>query len=105
MAKPAEDHQFDRRVSDVNWDGMHRRVSVLERWKETFSHDFNELKAEVQSNTRITEEIHGNTEDIVQAVKWLSTTKKLVLVIFAGVTGACGAIIAAIHALKALGWL
>lgn len=105
MAKAAEDHSFDRRKSDVNWDGMHRRVSILEKWKETFSHDFNELKSEVQSNTRLTEEIHGNTMDIVQAVKWLSTTKKLVLVIFASVTGISGAIVAAFHALKALGVL
>lgn len=102
MPKAMEDHSFDRRKSDVNWNGLHQRVQILEEWKETFSHDFNELKAEVRSNTKLTEEIHGNTTDIVEAVKWLSTTKKLVLVIFASVTGISGAIVAAVHALRAL---
>jgi hypothetical protein len=61
-----KDHQFDRRKSDVNWDGLNRRVAILEEWRETFTHDFNTLTNEVQSSGRLVEDIHGKSEEMYE---------------------------------------
>lgn len=107
-----EDHQFDRRSTDANVAALSVRVSGLERRMENVEKAQTENTRELQANTQLTkqahamiEEVRQNTVDIVEAVKWLSTSRK---VIFAGVTGTAGtagAIYGVVQVLKVTGWL
>lgn len=112
MPKAAEGHSFDRRSGDVNVAALAFRVGTLESRVEVVEEKLETNNRELAANTALTKQVHGKVETIetdtatiVEATKWLSSTKKLLLVVFAGVTGACGSIIAAVHALKALGAL
>lgn len=94
-----------RRSEFVTVETLDVRVTALEEGMHAVRRDMADAVREIQSNTRLTEEIQGSVETIVDAVKWLSTTKRLLVVVFAGVTGTCGAIIAAFHAMRVLGVL
>jgi hypothetical protein len=107
-----EAHQFDRRITDANVASLSIRVSSLERRVEVVESDLKDNTRELQTNTALTRQVHTmaeavkqDTADIVSATKWLSTTKKLALVAVGAVSVTCGAIVAAVHALKALGLL
>lgn len=56
------DHQFDRRDSDANAMALSTRVGILEKWAET-------MDLELRANTRLTKQVHENTEGIVAAVE------------------------------------
>lgn len=81
---------------------LNTRVSALEERMDVFDFEQRQIKAELQSNTALTEEIHGDTKELVAATKWLSTTKYLMLTVFIAVSGASGAIVAVSQAYKAL---
>src|SRR4051812_10008715 len=55
-------HKFDRRSTDANVAALAVRVNAFESWAER-------LEVEVKSNTRLTEEVHGNTAEIVELFK------------------------------------
>jgi hypothetical protein len=86
-------------------DSLVMRVNALEQWMEDFKLKWADTVNEIKANTRLTEEIHGDTKDIIDAVRWISTTKKVVVAVFVGVSGAAGAILACLQALKGLGIL
>lgn len=65
---PDAPHNFDRRTSDPNIAALALRVDALERRMETFSHEQRQITTALESNTRLTEDIHGNTADIVEAM-------------------------------------
>lgn len=65
----ADPHNFDRRGTDPNVSALAVRVTVLEQRMERFDDALRQNTVELKSNTRLTEEIHGNTEDIIEAVK------------------------------------
>jgi hypothetical protein len=94
-----------RRSEYVTVETLDVRVTALEEGLHGVRKDMADVTREIQSNTALTEQIQGSVETIVDAVKWLSTTKRLLLVVFAGVTCTSGAIVAAVSALHALGIL
>lgn len=105
-------HHYDRRGTDVNVTALDVRVRGLEGRMEIVENKVETTNRELLANTELTKQVHSMAErieadvsDVVHAVKWLSTTKKLLLVVMTGVAGACGAIVAAISALKGLGIL
>lgn len=107
-----EGKQFERRQSDVNVTGLALRVGALEGRMEVMEQKVDTQNRELAANTRLTMQTHSKVEgiekdttNIVAAVQWLSTTKKVVIVIIAGVSGTAGAIVAAAHAIKVLGVL
>lgn len=62
-------HHFDRRSTDGNVAALALRVTSLELRMEQFEDQLRVNTVELRSNTRLTEEIHGNTEDIIAAVQ------------------------------------
>lgn len=52
-------HNFDRRATDSNAAALSTRMNTVEKWCETMDY---ELKA----NTKLTMQVHKNTEDIVE---------------------------------------
>lgn len=68
-------HQFDRRKDDVNVASLANRVGMLEGRVEVIEHEMREsnaglraANAEIRANTRLTEEAHGWSSDVHQAV-------------------------------------
>jgi hypothetical protein len=107
----ADAHTFDRRGSDANVQALAVRVSGLEGRMETVERAVRTNSLELQANTRLTKQVHemaerteGNTMEIVNAVKWLSTTKKLVVVLVAGVGGIATAGSAVVGFGRLAGW-
>lgn len=77
---------------------------------EVVEHKVETTNRELLANTALTKQTHEAAEriesdvaGIVEATKWLSTTKKLVIVVISGVAGLAGAIVIAVQALQALG--
>lgn len=64
-------HQFDRRKHDPNVAALALRVTALEQRMEQFDEGLRKNTVELKANTALTELIHGNTEDIVAAMKGL----------------------------------
>jgi len=86
-----------RRFDVLSLETLDVRVSALEE-------GLGEAVREIQANTRLTEEIHGDTKDIIEAVKWMSTTKRLAIFCAATIGGLAGLITAVGSATKFLGW-
>jgi hypothetical protein len=49
-------------------DAMHTRVAALEQWAEGFKLQMNDAVNEIQANTRLTEEIHSNTHELIETM-------------------------------------
>lgn len=105
------DHHFDRRSSDVNVAALSVRVAGLEGRMETVEREMKVNSRELAANTMLTRQVHAmaervekNTEDIVAAVKWISTTKRVGLALVAGFGAIAGTVVAVHAAGKALGW-
>lgn len=102
----------DRRGTDPYISALAVRVTGLERRMESVEFDVKSVGRDLAANTELTKQIHSgietvrsDTADIVAATKWLTTTRRLLAVVIAGVAGTCGAIVAAIQLLKAIGAL
>lgn len=54
-------------------DGLVTRMDSVERWMEGFKLQMNNVGEEVRANTRLTEEIHGNTSELVETMADLKT--------------------------------
>lgn len=107
-----DEHFQDRRGSDPYISALAVRVAGLERRMEAVEFDVKSVGRDLAANTALTKQVHENmeavkadTSDIVAATRWLSTTKRLLAVVIGGVAGTCGAIVAAIQLLKAIGAL
>lgn len=92
------DHKFDRRGTDPNVSALSVRVSGLEGRMEHVEQEVRANSRELVANTTLTRQVHTmaerveqNTQDIVAAVQWLSTTKKIVIVLVAGIGGLAAA--------------
>jgi hypothetical protein len=55
-------HKFDRRSTDPNAESLGTRMSAVEGWCE-------QMDFELKANTRLTQQVHTNTEEIVQLFK------------------------------------
>jgi hypothetical protein len=82
---------------------LETRMGSAELWMDDFRLKWADAVREIRQNTALTEEIHGDTKDIVEAVKWISTAKRLCISIVLGVAGVTGAIVGTLKALKMLG--
>ncbi len=90
-----ESQPFRRRHFDVvSLETLDQRVAALEEGMEAFRHDLGEAVREIQANTALTEDIHGDTADIVEVmsdikvmVKWGKRLWRPMLV-FVGFIGA-----------------
>lgn len=60
-------------------DALVPRIAAVEEWMEGFKLQMTDVSNEVQANTRLTEEIHGDTKEIIEAVRWMGTTKKYLI--------------------------
>jgi hypothetical protein len=105
-----EDHQFDRRNGDVNVSALAFRVQRLESRMEVVEERIGTTNLELAANTALTKQVHtavaaitANTESIIDATKWLSTTKKIILGGCAIVAACGGAVAAGAAGGKALG--
>lgn len=105
-----EGHHFNRRASDGNVAALAVRVKALEDRMDVFDHELKRNTTELLANTRLTEEIHGNTEAIIEAVqgakklwdflnrwggrfkRWSYSTAKYVAVIAGAFTAVAAAI-------------
>lgn len=56
-------------MSRPTLDTLHTRVRALEERMETFDFEQRQIKSELQSNTRLTEDIHGDLAGIVEFVR------------------------------------
>lgn len=99
----------ERRGTDPVVMELDRRVGKLEGRMGNVESRLGTYNLELAANTALTKQTHEKTErierdtaTIVEATRWLSTTKKLVIVIVSAVAGSAGAIVAAVHALRAL---
>lgn len=104
-----DNHHFDRRGSDVNVAALASRVGGLEQRVEVVEEAVRANSRELVANTALTRQVHTmaervekNTEDIVSAVTWLSTTKRIVIALVAGVGGLATAGAAVVGFLKLL---
>lgn len=58
-----------RRAADyVSLETLDLRVTALEAGMESIRHDLTQTVSEIQANTRLTEEVHGNTAELIQAM-------------------------------------
>jgi hypothetical protein len=101
-----EAHQFDRRNSDPNVAALSVRVTGLERRMQSVEMQQAANNRELAANTALTKQVHSavelisqNTADIIEATKWLSTSKKIAV----GGSAVVGAIAGAIAAVAAVG--
>jgi hypothetical protein len=106
----AHEHRFDRRSEDVNVAALAFRVNRLESRMELVEQGLKTNSRELHANTVLTRQVHSmaerteqNTKDIVQAVQWLSTTKKIVIALVAGVGGLATAGAAIVGFFKLIG--
>lgn len=104
MSVNPETHNFDRRWTDVNVEALAVRVTGLEGRVESLERDLKDNTVELRANTTLTKQVHTNTETIVEAVKWISTTKKVAIAGIAGLGGLAGAAVAVQAAGKSFGW-
>lgn len=68
----SDEHQFDRRSSDVNVQGIALRVAALETRMEVVEKGMRDNARELLANTALTKQVHKNTEAIVEAVESLA---------------------------------
>lgn len=92
-----------RRASD----SLEGRVEDLERRVGTLEGEVKLNTLELRANTELTRQVHTmaektekNTEDVVKAVQWLSTSKAVIV----AVGSMAGATLAVVALGKALGW-
>jgi hypothetical protein len=97
-----EDHKFDRRGTDANVAALSVRVRGLEGRVGLLEDKVDLNSRELIANTALTKQVHQNTEAIVEAVTWLSTTKKVMIVGITGVGGLAAAGTALVAFLKNL---
>jgi hypothetical protein len=62
MDKETSEIAFDRRATDVNAQSINTRMSGVEGWCE-------QLDFELKANTRLTQQVHTNTQEIVELFK------------------------------------
>lgn len=93
-----EIHSFDRRGTDANVAALGVRVQGLEGRMQVVELEVRTNSRELEANTRLTRQVHEmaervekNTGEIVAATIWLSTTKKIVIALVAGVGGVAAA--------------
>lgn len=105
-----EDHHFDRRRTDVTVSALATRIVGIERRVEVVEHEVRNNSRELVANTALTRQAHTiaerveqNTSDILHAVKWLSTTKKIVIALVACVGALAAAGTAVMGFLRLLG--
>lgn len=107
--------QKRRRADVVSLETLDLRVAAIEEWREAFVHDFQRYTTELQSNTALTEEIHGDTKGLVvfaTEVERLWTVAKARIAAFKRgsyatgkwLTAVCGGAYALFVLGKALGW-
>ena len=108
----ADEFFAERRGTDPYISALATRVTGLERRIEAVESDVKTVGKDLAANTEITKQVHASLEavradtaDIVAATKWLTTTRRLLALVIGGVAGTCGAIVAAIQLLKAMGVL
>lgn len=98
----ADTHPERRRRSDIEVQArigsLETRMDSAEEWLEGFKLQVTDVRNEVRANTALTEEIHGDTKDIIEAVRWMNTTRKYAV-------HACGAIVAVAGVAKLFGLL
>lgn len=49
-------------------DAMLPRIASLEQWAEGFKLQMTDVANEVKANTRLTEEVHGNTSELIETM-------------------------------------
>lgn len=88
----------------VRVDGLERRMGNVELQQVS-------MNRELAANTVLTRQVHEmaerteqNTKDMVDAIRWISTSKRVIVSCVAGVGGAAGAVVAINAAGKAFGW-
>lgn len=90
----------ERRKSDAfihaRIDGIDARLKSVEGWAENFEIKMVDVGIEVKANTRLTEEIHGNTMELVELGRWVKTSRRYAI-------SACGVVIAVGGVLKLFG--
>lgn len=79
-------------------DAILPRISALEGWMEDFKLQMTDVGNEVKANTTLTEEIHGDTKDIIEAVRWMSTTRRYLV-------HGCAVVVAVAGVAKLFGFL
>lgn len=62
----AEEHNFDRRYSDVNWLSLSQRMGALEGRVEVLEKNTRDNNRELKANTELTEQIHGQTAEMYE---------------------------------------
>lgn len=107
-----DSHNFDRRNSDANVAALSVRVAGLEGRIEVVERNQVQQGRELVANTALTKQVHTmveaqakDTKQIIGAVAWLSTTKKIVIALVAGVGGLAAAASAVVGFLKLVGWM
>ena len=108
----AEPHNFDRRATDANVASLSIRVAGLESRMELVEREQRVHSRELLANTALTKQVHTmaealaqDTKQIISAVTWLSTTKKIVIALVAGVGGVATAGAAVVGFAKLVGWM
>lgn len=100
-----DNHQFDRRSSDANVASLSLRVGSLEGRVTVLEQGLNSNTLELRANTVLTQQVHTNTEAIVEAVKWMATTKRFMYSTGKWVGAVGGGFIAVAGVAKLFGWL
>lgn len=91
MSAIDEAHKFDRRGTDANVAALSVRVHGLEGRVGVLEDKVDINSRELIANTALTKQVHKNTEDIVAAVTWLSTSKKVIVAVITTVGGLAAA--------------
>jgi hypothetical protein len=68
----ADEHQFNRRVSDINVQALSLRVAGLESRMEVVEKGMRDNARELLANTALTKQVHQNTETMVEAMQSLA---------------------------------
>ena len=98
MAFPAAERRKSDATAHERIDALLTRMDSVEKWMEAFKLQMTDVGNEVKANTRLTEEIHGDTKDIIEAMRWVNTTRKYLI-------GAAALVAAVVGAIKAIGAL
>lgn len=104
-------HRFDRRQTDANVHALSLRVQGLEGRMERVEGEVHANRRELEANTALTKQVHRmaertekNTKDIVDAVKWIGTSKRVAAAVVLGLGGTAGAASAFYQFGKIPGW-
>lgn len=62
MSARADDFPHERRAPSLR--ALDTRLRAVESWMDSFRLEMGNVASEVQANTRLTEEIHGKTEEM-----------------------------------------